>query len=61
MGRTGRTDAGVLLERNPDTVRETDVFYISAERLPTDVEVTVYYDVVLDLVAEIRSQGDSLA
>ena len=52
---------GVLLERNPDTVRETDVFYISAETLPPDVEVTGYYDVVLDLVAEIRSPGDSLA
>ncbi len=61
LGRVGGTDTGVLLERNPDTVREPDVFYISAEKLPLDVEVTGYCEVVPDLVAEIRSPRDSLA
>ena len=61
LGRVGGTDAGVLLGRNPDTVREPDVFFISTERLPLDVEVTGYYDVVPDIVAEIRSPSDSLA
>ena len=58
LGRVGGTDAGVLLERNPDTVREPDVFYISAERLPLDVEVTGYCEVVPDLAAEIFSPSD---
>ena len=58
LGRVGGTDAGVLLERNPDTVREPDVFYISAERLPLEVRVNGYYEVVPDLVAEVVSPGD---
>ena len=61
LGRVGGTDAGVLLEEDPDTVREPDVFFISAEKLPLDVSVTGYYEVVPDLVAEIRSPSDSLA
>ena len=43
----------------PDTVREPDIAYISAERLPLDVEVTGYYEVVPDLVVEVVSPGDS--
>ncbi len=61
LGRVGGTDGGVLLERNPDTVREPDVFYISAEKLPLDVRVRGYYEVVPDLVAEIMSPSDTLA
>jgi Uma2 family endonuclease len=61
LGRVGGTDTGVLLERNPDTVREPDVFFISANRLPLNVSVNGYYEVVPDLVAEIRSPSDSLA
>ncbi len=60
LGRVGGTDTGVLLERNPDTVREPDVYFISAERMPLDVSVAGYYEVVPDLVAEIRSPSDSL-
>ena len=59
MGRVGGSDAGVRLERNPDTVREPDVFYISAEKLPLEVRVPGYYEVIPDLVAEIASPGDS--
>ncbi len=61
LGRVGGTDTGVLLGRDPDTVREPDVFFISAERLPLNVEVTGYYQLVPDLVAEIRYPSDSLA
>ena len=60
LGRVGGTDAGVLLERDPDTVREPDVFFVSAERLPLDVEVPGYCEIVPDFVAEIRSPSDSL-
>ena len=59
LGRLAGSDSGVLLERDPDTVREPDIAYISAERLPLDVEVTGYYEVVPDLVVEVVSPGDS--
>ena len=59
MGRVGGSAAGVRLERNPDTVREPDVFYISAEKLPLAVRVPGYYEVIPDLVAEIAAPGDS--
>ncbi len=58
LGRVAGTDAGILLERDPDTVREPDIAFISAERLPLDVTVSVYYDVVPDLVVEIISPND---
>lgn len=59
LGRLAGSDSGVLLERDPDTVREPDIAYISAERLPLDVEVTGYYEVVPDLIVEVVSQSDS--
>lgn len=58
MGRVGGTDAGILLERNPDTVREPDIYYISADKLPLDLQVSGYFDVVPDMVAEIFSPSD---
>ncbi len=59
LGRVAGTDAGVRLERDPDTVREPDVAYISAETLPLDVNVDGYYEVVPDLVIEITSPSDA--
>ena len=59
LGRVAGSDAGVLLERNPDTVREPDIVYFSAEKLPLDVKVRGFYDVVPDLVVEVVSPGDS--
>ena len=59
LGRLAASDSGVLLERDPDTVREPDIAYISAERLPLDVQVTGYYEVVPDLIVEVVSPGDS--
>ena len=59
LGRVGGSDSGVLLERNPDTVREPDMFYISAEKLPLDVRIAGYYEVVPDLVAEVFSPSDT--
>ena len=34
LGRVFTSDSGIRLERGPDTVREPDVGYISAEKLP---------------------------
>ena len=59
LGRLAGSDTGVRLERNPDTVREPDLLFISAERLPLDVRTSEYYEVVPDLVVEIASPIDS--
>ena len=58
LGRVIGTDAGVLLERNPDTVREPDIGFISAERLPLEADIPGYLEVIPDLVTEIISPSD---
>ena len=58
-GRVGGTDGGVLIGRNPDHVREPDIFYVSAERLPLDVRVQGYLEVAPELVVEIISPSDT--
>ena len=52
------SDSGIRLERDPDTVREPDLAFISAERLPLDTRVRGYSEVVPDLVIEIISPND---
>ena len=52
------TDGGILVERNPDTVREPDVAFFAAGRLPLEAVVEGYYEVIPDLVAEISSPND---
>ena len=59
LGRVAGSDAGILLERDPDTVREPDVAFISAEKLPLDVKVRGFYEVIPDLVVEVVSPNDS--
>ena len=58
LGRVGGTDGGVLIQRDPATVREPDVYYISAEKLPLDVRVQGYLEVMPELVVEIVSPSD---
>lgn len=59
LGRLTASDAGVWLERDPDTVREPDIAYFSAERMPPGVRVTGYSEISPDLVVEVASPGDS--
>ena len=59
IGRVFGSDTGVILETNPDTVREPDIAFVSAERLPLDVEISGYCPVAPDLVVEIKSPSDS--
>ena len=59
LGRIFGSDSGIRLERAPDTVREPDVAFISAERLPLDLRVQGYSEIVPDLVVEIASPGNS--
>ncbi len=58
LGRVGGTDVGVLIQKNPDTVREPDVYYVSAEKLPLDVRIQGYLEVIPELVVEIVSPSD---
>ncbi len=59
LGWLVASDSGVWLERDPDTVREPDIAFTSAERSPLDVRVTGYAEVAPDLVVEIVSPTDS--
>ena len=61
LGRLAGSDTGVRLENDPDTVREPDLLFISAEKLPLNVRVTQYYEVVPDIVLEVSSPSDSRA
>ena len=58
LGWLAGSDSGILLERSPDTVREPDIAFISAERLPLDARVPGYSQVVPDLVVEVVSPSD---
>ena len=59
LGRVFGSDTGVILETNPDTVREPDVAFISAARLPLHAEISGYCPVAPDFVVEIKSLSDS--
>ena len=59
LGRVMGSDAGVWLERDPDTVREPDVAFFAADRMPPGERVSGYAEVVPNLVVEIASPRDS--
>lgn len=58
LGRLIGSDTGVALQRNPDTVREPDIGFISARQLPLRERVSGYSEVVPDLVVEVISPND---
>ena len=59
LGTLIGSDAGVLLETDPDTVREPDVAYFSVQKLPLDAANLGFSNVVPDLVVEVSSPSDS--
>ena len=59
LGTVVGSDSGVWLERDPDTVREPDIAYFSAEKISPDARVTGYAEEVPDLVVEVASPNDS--
>ena len=59
LGSLTASDAGVWLERDPDTVREPDIAYFSTARIPPGIRITGYAEVPPDLVVEIVSPSDS--
>lgn len=59
LGTIVASDSGVWLERSPDTVREPDIAFTSAEKIPLDAKIDGYAEFVPDLVVEIISPSDS--
>ena len=59
LGDLTASDAGVWLERDPDTVREPDIAFFSAAKMPRGVRVTGYAEVPPDLVVEVASPSNS--
>ena len=59
LGAVVGSDSGVWLERDPDTVREPDIAFFSAEKMPLDARITGYAEVAPDLVVEVASPSDS--
>ncbi len=59
LGWLVASDSGVWLERDPDTVREPDVAFTSAEKIPLDAEIPGYAEVVPELVVEVASPSDT--
>ena len=59
LGTLVASDSGVWLERDPDTVREPDIAFFSAERMPLNARITGYAEVAPDLVVEVASPSDS--
>ena len=58
LGTVTANDTGVIMERDPDTVRGPDVAYWSFERLP---EVPAgYIQVAPDLAVEVLSPGNQM-
>lgn len=58
-GTVFSNNSGVITEREPDTVRGADVSYYSFSRLPAGrIAQEEYYEVVPELVVEVRSPSD---
>lgn len=54
-------DHGVVVERNPDTVRGPDVAFYSFQTMPLNPDILGFTDLVPELVVEVRSPNDSRA
>ena len=61
LGTLVASDSGVWLERDPDTVREPDIAFFSAEKIPLDADIPGYAEEVPDLVVEVVSPSDRRA
>ena len=59
LGTLVASDTGIWLERDPDTVHEPDLAYISADKMPVDADIPGYSEIVPDLVMEVTSPSDS--
>lgn len=60
-GHVSCNDAGVLTERNPDTVRGGDVWFVSYQKVPRGPLPAKHLEVAPDVVVEVRSEHDRWA
>ncbi len=58
LGRVLSNDSGVIVERDPDTVRGADIAYYSYARLPKGPLPAGYGPEPPELVVEVRSEND---
>lgn len=58
LGRIVTNDAGVVTQRDPDTVRGPDVAYYSYQRIPRGPVPTGYWSASPELAIEVRSPDD---
>ncbi len=58
LGRISVGDAGVVTQRNPDTVRGPDVAFYSYQRSPDGPLPDQYWPISPELVIEVRSTSD---
>lgn len=61
LGHVLCNDAGVVTEREPDTVRGPDVSFYSYARVPKGADPAGYPDVVPEVAIEVRSPTDRWA
>ncbi|MCU0872508.1 MAG: Uma2 family endonuclease [Pirellulaceae bacterium] len=61
LGHLISNDAGVVTERDPDTVRGADIAFYSYRRVPKKAEPEGYPDAVPELVFEVLSPSDTWA
>jgi Uma2 family endonuclease len=58
LGRVAGADGGIITERNPDTVRGADVWFISYNKVPRQPLPSYYMDQAPEIVFEITSPSD---
>ena len=58
LGRVGGGGAGVITQRDPDTVRGLDVAFYSYQRIPSGPLPDGYWPASPELAIEIRSKSD---
>jgi Uma2 family endonuclease len=56
-----RTEVGVMLSHDPETLRAPDVMFIANKSLPIRTTSQGYLETIPELVVEIRSKNDSLS
>lgn len=57
QGRVLAGEAGIIVAKDPDTIRGADVAYISYERLPREAESSGFCSAPPELVVEVVGQG----
>ena len=60
VGRVFTGDSGIWIGRDPDTVRAPDIAFYAADRLPQEINIPGFAEIVPDLVIEVVSPNDAV-